>query len=103
MLDKLRILQTNLRKSYTHTEQLKIKLDKLRANIICIQEPYAYKPKNEPTYAMSSYGREFKLIYKRSDKPPKAAIAIRTNIDCLVDQCLTDENKAVVILQDRQC
>ena len=102
MLGGLRTLQANLRKSYAHTEQLKLKLDELRITAICIQEPHAYKPKNLNTYNITGVGREFRLIHSKTSRPPKAAIAIRTNIEkYLVDHDLTDENKAVVVLGDR--
>lgn len=94
--NKLRIMQLNLRKSYNHTEELISCLDKRETVIVASQEPYAYYNKKEERYKINSYGPEFKLVYLSGKKVPKAAIAIRNNVNYLVDEEITNEYMAVV-------
>ena len=102
MLEQLKIVQNNLKKCKSYTDQLIKYVNDHKLDVIALQEPYAFSKDSEKFYRVTGFGSNFNVFHHRSQSEiPKSAIAIRKNIDgYMLDQENTDRNRVVVVFKD---
>lgn len=95
--NNLKIMQQNLKKSHTFTNQI-LKFADEKIGVISLQEPYAYKKDKERLHLITGIGPEYNVFYHKSTEFPKSAILIRRNMNALFDDVSSNANCTVVTL-----
>jgi hypothetical protein len=67
----LKIIQNNLKKSQTFTNQMLYYADEVGVDICCIQEPYSFKRDQDHNYVVTGFGREFEVFHCKSSSKSK--------------------------------
>lgn len=94
----LKIIQQNLKKSQTFTNQILDYADKEKIDILSIQEPHAFNFENN-IHNIKGVGPEFNVYYHHSNRYPNAAIFVRKNIISFYDHLNSNHACSIVVFE----